>query len=657
MKQSQLWLLALLSVLALTVTTSVALANEHGAHVSGSWELGMSGINTTDNAARVNEYGSVRADDGIALAPKLNLEVEKGSFLLEVESETMGPRDQEHALEIDAARVFKLGSEYSVMEHHYDHDTMSHMGATVFGDIFGNQPRVTTPATIGNPENSGVYGPTVEYGVNQPVTDAIDAAHEQYQQELDNDYIVTRREWKNEADLTLPMLPNVTFHAGVRIEEREGLKQAITTSKCNNCHVSADAKEIDERTEEYTLGATGKFGLLTIEYEYLNRSFEEDGAAPFEDYTGSNTIHGNIVDDDHLLYGDGANDLEYASTPDSDKDAHLLKARLDLPRNTSITAAYVKAEIEADKDASVATHSYEMVGSDDLVSEFESFALKGATRIGNLRLSVRGSQYEIDTDSYTTYFPELENDNIVAKDTADIGAGAYLYDQYTGNNHDQLSAYQTHEATAESREVQEFGFDAVYRLARYTTIRLGYEYEEIDRDEEEELGSTETNTFKLAGNTRIADSLKLRASIEYQDIDEPFKGALIGIGQDGDNWQHIALVNTADYIDTTDGTTSNDAAYYWTAVYPSRTLESTNQPDEVVEGKISGTWTVANNMSVTAYIRARMEENDEVDYEQNTYVPGVTFWYAPNSKLNLTMAYNFNLQETENKMCVGWYHG
>ncbi len=654
MKQSQLWLLALLSVLLLTVTT--ATANEGGAHLSGSWELGMSGINTKDNAARVNEYGSIRAEDGVSLAPKLDLELEAGSFMLEVESETMGPRDQEHALELDAGRVFKLGSELSVMEHHYDHDTLSHLGATAFGDIFGNQPRVTTPATIGNPENSAIYGPTVEYGVNQPVTDAIDAAHEQYQQELDNDYIITRREWKNEAELTLPMLPNVTFHAGMRIEEREGLKQAITTSKCNNCHVSADAKEIDERTEEFTLGAVGKFGLLTIEYEYLNRSFEEDGANPYEDYTGSNTVHANIVDDDHLLYGAGAEDLEYASTPDSDKDSHLIKARLDLPKNSSITATYVKAEIEANKDASVATHSYTLTDTDELVSEFESFAIKGATRLGDLRLSVRGSQYEIDTDTYTTYFPELENDNVLVKDTADIGGGSYLYDTYDGQNH-SLSASQVHDATAESREVQEFGFDAVYRLARYTTVRFGYEYEDIDRDEEEELGSTETQSFKLSANTRVGNNLKIRGSFEYQDIDEPFKGAHVGIGQDADNWQPIAVVNTSDYYDRTDSDPTNDNAYYWTAVYPSRTLESTNQPDEVYETKLSTTWNVASNMSLTAYIRARFAENDEVDYEQNTYVPGVTFWFAPTNNLNLTMAYNFNLQETENKMCVGWYHG
>ena len=562
-------------------------------------------------------------------------------------AETMGPRDQQHELGIDAGRVFKLESEYSVLEHHMDHDTLSHIGATAFGDVFGNQPRVTSNATIGNPENSKIYTPTAEYGVNAAVTEAVDAAHEQYAQEMSNDYIITRREWKNEADLTLPMLPNVTFHAGVRIEEREGLKQSISTSKCNNCHVSSDAKEIDELTEEYTLGATGKFGILTVEYEYLNRSFQEDGTSAYKDYASSNTVHGNIVDDDHLLYGEGSTELEYGATPDSDKDSHLIKARLDLPHSTTITASYVKAEIEADKDATYETHSYLLTDTDTLQSEFESFAVKGATRIGDLRLAVRGSQYEIDTDSYTVYFPELENNNVLVKDST-----GYLYDTYYDQNY-SFDAYQTHDETAESREVQEFGFDAVYRLARYTTVRFDYEYEEIDRDEDE-LGDTETNTFKLSANSRIGKTLKLRGSVEYQDIDEPFQGALVGIGQDPDNWTSIALLNTADFKNVDD---NNSAVYYWNSVYPSRTLESTSQPDEVWEGKFSATWNVATNMSLTAYIRARMEENDDVDYEQKTYVPGVTFWYAPNSKLNLTMAYNFNLQETENKMCVGWYHG
>ena len=68
-------------------------------------------------------------------------------------------------------------------------------------------------------------------------------AAEAYQQELDNNYIVTRRELKSEADLTLPNLPNVTFHTGMRIETREGLEQAIGVTKCDTCHVSARRQE------------------------------------------------------------------------------------------------------------------------------------------------------------------------------------------------------------------------------------------------------------------------------------------------------------------------------------------------------------------------------------------------------------------------------
>ena len=89
MKQSQLWLLALLSTLLLVATTP-AFAEGEGAHLSGSWELGMSGINTDDNAARVNEYGSVRAEDGVSLAPKLNLEFENGSFFIDAVSRNHG---------------------------------------------------------------------------------------------------------------------------------------------------------------------------------------------------------------------------------------------------------------------------------------------------------------------------------------------------------------------------------------------------------------------------------------------------------------------------------------------------------------------------------------------------------------------------------------
>jgi hypothetical protein len=618
MKQSQLWLLALLSVLALTVTTSVAVASENGAHVSGSWELGMSGINTDDNAARVNEYGSVRADDGIALAPKLDLEFKNGGFLLEAKSETMGPRDQKHELGIDAGRVFKYEGELDVLEHHKDHDNLEHLGATMQGDIDGDQPRVFTNATK-NPE--------------------------QYAWELDQDYIVTRREWKNEAELIIPQLPNVTFKAGVRVETREGMEQAIALSKCSACHVEANPKEIDERTEEYTLGFTGKFGLLTVDYEYLTRDFEEDAGQPTYNYWSSGKVRTGSADVDNLNYA--GEELEYNKTPDSEKDSHMIKARLDLPRNSSITASYVKADIDSSKEEDADVYTF--VDSNTLSSEFESFALKGATRIGDLRLSIRGNTYEIDGPEYSVNFTNRV-------DNVDLDHDGVMD---TVNN--TLDNPQHYEA-AESRDVTEFGLDGVYRLARYTTLRLGYEYEEIDRVEEEHLGSTETSTYKIAANTRFGRGINANISYEYQDIDEPFKGAHVGIAQ---GHPDATVVGDLAYLPTSIGTDANSdlsdgnttAVYYWNTVYPARGLESTSEPDAVHEAKFSTTWTAAANMALTAYARVRLEENDAVKYEQNTYVPGLSFWYAPNSKMNLTMAYNFNKQETENQMCVGWYHG
>jgi len=636
MKQSRLWLLALLTVLTFVAATT-AMAEEGAGHVTGSWELGMSGINTDDNAARVNEYTSVRQEDGVSLAPKLDLEFEKGGFVLEIESETMGPRDQMHELSIDAGRVFKLESELNVLEHTLDHDNLTYIGATVAGDLIGNQPRVGTNLT----SNLGADYATLS------------DAQDQYYEEMENNYLVTRREWKNEAELVIPQLPNVTFKAGARIETREGLKQTTTASKCNACHIEANGKEIDERTEDFTIGATGKFGLLTVEYEYLKRNFEEQANAPSYTYLSSGGTHAGVADADALLY---SGDSVYNETPDSDKDSHLLKARLDLASNTSISGSYVKADIESDKDGEVGVYS---IDDNKLTSEFESFALKGFTRFGNLSLSLRGTMYEIDGPDYYLTLDGRDDET-----------------NHTFDNPE-------HKESAESRDVEEFGFDAVYRLAKSSTLRLGYEYEEIDRDEDE-LGDTETHTFKAAINTRINKTLSGRLSYEYQNIDEPFAGATVGIAQGLDvfgNSYHYDAVSGLAYIDKAILDTSsaeygaltpagqalvallnlgNDngtAVYYWNSVYPARTLESTNRPEDVHEAKFSATWAPAANMSATVYTRFRYEENDAVKYEKTSYVPGVTFWYAPNSKLNLTMAYNFNREELENRICVGWYHG
>ncbi|MCF6267750.1 MAG: MtrB/PioB family outer membrane beta-barrel protein [Desulfuromusa sp.] len=622
MKQRYLWLLALLSILTLMSTTTLAIAGE--AMTSGYVEIGISGMDTDDSPARVNEYVNTRSEEGFSFAPKFFLESINESSSIDFGADIMGPRDQEFNLEFDAKRIFRFNFDYQVLEHWKDHETLDQMGATAREDTGGAQPSVTTDKIFG--ELAALPTPVTSVG---GVTLPYDAAAA-YTQELNNDYIVTRRETNTETSLTLPALPNITFHAGMRIETRQGMEQAIGMSKCDGCHVSAGSKVIDERTEDFTFGATGKFGPLTVEYEYMNRTFDEDGATPTRFYENATNPSAN----DQLLYEDGY--FEYGRTPDSEKDSHLLKARYDFSSNTTLSASYTKADIESDKSEPASDISYSLA-NDTLKTEFESFGGKLATRFGNLRMSVRANTYSIDADS-----------NIV-----------YRRSDLTTRDDNNLLSFDLDQEwdPAEARDVDEFGIDIVYRLAQGTTARLGYDYENIDRADAE-LGETETNTFKVSLKSRLSKQLSGRISYKYQDISNPLDnptGIAQGMGTQDPLNPGLWFVDTANYL----GIDNNSATtvWYWNSVYPNRTLEATNLPDTVHEAKFNTTWAPQANLAATLFARIRYEENDDVGYDQTTYVPGISFWYAPSDKVNLTMAYTFSKQDTENRICVGWYHG
>ena len=628
MKQ-RYFLVAVLSILILAATSTLAMAEEDSAHLSGNWEVGVTGVDLEDNPARVNEYGTYRTDkDGINLAPSLNLEYLSNGNLFTIESDINGSDDQKHELEFDG-HGFDLKFDYQAFDHWLDHETLEQMGATMRGDIGGSQPSVTTDQTFADVYEANGGATAIGGGsLNYDPAEAVE-------QELSNEYIITHRELEAETGITLPTLPNVTFHAGIRVEEREGLKQAIGVTKCDSCHVSATGKEINERTEDLTLGATGKFGLLTLEYEFMDRQFTESGDTPIRYYENA----GNPSANDQLLYENG--DLEFNRTPDSEKTSHHLKARVDLPNNTILSAAYTKANVKSDKGEvanNVEENGYTLA-DDVLKTEYESFGGKISTRIGALRLSASADTYEIDADG-----------NEVA-----------LRDDLTTRDDNDLLSFDLEKewVTAEKREVTEFGLDAVYRLTKGTTLRLGYDYEEIER-EEDEFGETETSTYLIALNSRLSKQLSGRISYQYQDIDDPFHGEdatgiAQGIGETSDLYPGTAWLDVIDYV----GIDNNSAntVWYWNSVYPNRTLDATNQPDEVQEAKITTTWAPTPNTALTAFARYRNEENSEVSYDQSTFVPGFSFYYAPNGKMNLTMAYTFSKQETENQMCVGWYHG
>ena len=123
MKQSTIWLLALLSILTLAATSTLAIAEEDSAHLSGSMEVGATAVDTKDNPARVNEYSRYRPEDGLSFAPSLDLEYLNKGIWIEAEADVRGPKDLDYGLKADLNRVLRLDLDYQVFEHWKDHDT------------------------------------------------------------------------------------------------------------------------------------------------------------------------------------------------------------------------------------------------------------------------------------------------------------------------------------------------------------------------------------------------------------------------------------------------------------------------------------------------------------------------------------------------------
>lgn len=578
MRSSRIWLLAV--TLLVLCPVSVLAGEETEKAFTGSVETGITGMAVSDDVKRANEYTQIRPDNGVGVYGKATLEGANEGVLFDLDIDYMGPRDQEMEGGIDVNRILRFDTENKTFQHWLDNDQMDYARATMKPQ--GSAERVG-PAK----SNPAVYSENLK---------------------IDEEFMVIHREWLNEAELTLPNMPNVTFKAGYRMEEREGMAQAITMSKCASCHVVGNSKDIDERTIDKTLGATGKFGLATIEYEYLDRSFDERADAPTITYDRDTKPFAGAPDntdwsEELLTYADDRGELSYSETPDSEKESHLIKLKMDLPKQSSLMASYIDTTVESDKAGDV---SYSL-DRNSLESDFEAYSAKAATKIGdNLSLSARARFEKLDADDYVVTFKPLQGEPI-----------------------DKLKE------SAESRDVSVFGADAFYRFSKTTNMRLGYEYEEIDR-EEEALGKTETSTLKVSLNTRPSKTVAARLSYTYQDITDPFlnpKGVK--------------------------GPAGGPGGFYGEDFYTKRLADATNQPEEVHEGKASVTWTPYARMSATLYARYLTEENDlnYTTYKRDAYVPGFSVWYAPTNKLNLTMAYNFNKEEVENQMCVGWYHG
>ena len=172
---------------------------------------------------------------------------------------------------------------------------------------------------------------------------------------------------------------------------------------------------------------------------------------------------------------------------------------------------------------------------------------------------------------------------------------------------------------------------------------LGYDFQLLDR-EDEHLATTKTHTVKASINARPTKTLSGRATVTYKAVDNPYHNP------------NAALTNVTT---NTLGSLVSNGPTYGVSLYDERIADLSNQPERMVDGVLSGTWTPSPRYSVTAMYRIKHEENSlsNSSWNQTTHSPGLTLWYAPANKINMTLSYNYLNQGSRTAFCQGWYDG
>jgi len=648
-------------LVGLTIVTLLlpipALADE----LSGNMEIGVSSVGVNDDGSKVNEYVKGSVDDGETVTGSIVIEAANEGAAVEIDINSDGANDQKGDIKLDLGRIIRINGKYTALEHQLDHDKLNYLDAAIDRGFNAATPTllpgVPTPNAVpsfvlidpdGNISGSGVVD---YYGANDkaPLAAIATLNGDEYiiqtggatlageDLEPTKAFSIVRKEYETEMEVALPFLPGVTFNAGYRHETREGTEQAISSSKCAGCHITGRSKEVNEETRDLKAGLTGKFGPLTVDYELTEREFINNATAATTVYDPvikpaqplDNATFDNRMSYD---YADGA--LPYDVTPESEKTTQLLKARLDLPKSTTVVGSFITSEVESNKTDEPGIFD---LNTDKLSTTYDAYGLKVATRLtkdikisGKLRASeTEGDKYAIDYTPITA-----------------PGAPA------AGITFPAVSTSAQYESAA-TREELEASLDMLWRLSRKPSLRLGYEYEITDR-EEVEIGETTTNTFKAKINTRAIKDVAIRAGYEFQSIDNPFHNPTAALVPVTDNRaQPYGGMPLPSFI------VAGNNDLYGTSFYDARIADLSNQPETVNELKFNATWSASPRFAATLNYRLRMEENElnSSTWEQTTSVPTLSAWYGASDNLSLTAAYNFFDQRSETAFCQGFYDG
>ena len=478
-------------------------------------------------------------------------------------------QDMRHRFDLDAARYVKFRFDADRLPHRLDHDPLTNLDAGISTFIVRNTD----------------YNPDDVYSIGRDFID-----------------------FKTEI---VPNWEHIRFLLAYTHDARDGSKQAITGSKCANCHQVSVTREVDRRRRDLRAGAKLTFSGFTFDYQYLDRKFEENGATPINTY--DQAVHPASLADvfgNRVQFDQDNGPLPFDLVPNNQKKSHIARAQFNVPKKVSVQGKFVASDV---------TNLNSMISAD-------SKAYTGRVVVpfaGKAVLKADVRHMNIDSDSI---FVEIN------EPVANAGplAGKTYAEAYPSFGEASFLR-----ESVRSRSPTDISVDFTYRPAKRTTLLVGYEYKRVNRDVFE-VERTTSNGIEVGVRSRLKNGLRLRGRVKSAWIDDPFA------------YVHAAIPDVVQPGPSPGAVPFFGLQYF--EMYDARlaTLSSLPSRTNAVEG--SATYSPTGKFSLTGHYRYKGASNNELNFsewDRSVHTPGVEAWFAPSPKWSLAAGYNYQKEKTK----------
>ncbi len=606
----------------------------------GSVGVGIQGVDTDDSREGAAEYKT--AEQGINPTVDVMVDGYQKDVKYDLDFNYLNDDDFGGKLKMDFKRYFRTKNSFQKFKHWLENDDL-------VNDNLDPDFRFPAGMTETNPYYMAVNGKGV---FNKPTVMGYNIAVSR-NTSWGDDLFVNRREFVSDNEFLIPGAEFIKIHGKYRLEQRKGYRQTRTLSKCGGCHMAADRHRIDEKTQDFQIGATTHLGLVTLDYTFLHRTFDEDASAPQHRYMSAGGLTKKMAIDG----SDG--ELEYSNTPDSEKDSHIVKAQVALPMSTTIFGSYVHTEI--DNNDAQDNNMGDVTISDDPGYDYDAYAMRlTSSPLPFMTMSLKYRHEDIDADDVVVQFDDSAYDPQGANSTVVDPHGFGLHG--FSEEHD---GWPWERESTLSRETDTFGVNVKFKVFRRTSLLLGWERVEDDRDTEWE---TTSDTYSIALNSRMFKNFSFHLKYSYEDIDDPFANERAAYTNPVAMTSWLKAVQAApsgcsvQSVPGLPGPGCGDSAEYY-VMYNSRQIDLTSEPEDVHRFKAHATYNITPKITASGHFNYSLEEvNIDApghgnNFDKEMYAVGADLFMTPMDNLIFTVAYNYQDMEDQAFLSAVAYGG